>query len=276
MVRLCRREVEASVKTLQPLPQTVSRLMEIAESETATIEQLESLFGADPVLCGKILQVANSAYYGLARQVSSIRSAIMLLGVYTIRGIALSVAMVSALRVGRTVSEAERRLWRHALACAGYAHGIARASRWGVRMAEDAYITGLLHDIGSLLLLMRFPTQYRPLLDLIDQAPEQFSEQEIHTFGCDHADVGAMIAEHWRLPERIVQAIAHHHAPFLPEGDHRLLVAAVMQADRWDFEQVSPVPGELGSLIRLTDEATASIRQRVEGNLESLCQVLFG
>ncbi|GIV06504.1 MAG: hypothetical protein KatS3mg016_2079 [Fimbriimonadales bacterium] len=264
------------MKTLHPLPQTVSRLMEIAESETATIEQLESLLSADPVLCGKILQVANSAYYGLARQVSSIRSAIMLLGVYSIRGIALSVAMVSALRVERHVSEAEQRLWRHALACAGYAHGIAQASRWGLRVAEDAYITGLLHDIGSLFLLTHFPAQYRPLLEQRDHAPEQFLERELHTFGCDHADLSAMIAEHWRLPERIVQAIAHHHAPFLPEGDHRPLVAAVMQADRWDFEQVSEVPTELDSTIRLTDEATASIRQRVEGNLESLCRVLFG
>lgn len=273
---LAQREVEASVKTLQPLPRTVSRLMEMAESETATVEQLESLLGADPVLCGKILQVANSAYYGLARQVSSIRNAIMLLGVYSIRGIALSVAMVSALRVGRTVSEAEQQLWRHAFVCAGYAHGIARASRWGMRVAEDAYITGLLHDIGSLLLLTRFPEQYRPLLEQRDQSPEQFLERELHTFGCDHADLGAMIAEHWQLPERIVQAIAHHHAPFLPEGDHRLLVAAVMQADRWDFEQVSEFPTELDSAIRLTDEATTSIRQRVEGNLESLCRVLFG
>jgi HD-like signal output (HDOD) protein len=119
VVRLNRREVEASVETLQPLPQTVSQLMEIVESETATIEQMESLINADPVLCGKILQVANSAYYGLARQVSSIRGALMLLGVHAIRGIAISVAMVSALRVGRVVCEAEQRLWRHAFVCMG-------------------------------------------------------------------------------------------------------------------------------------------------------------
>jgi len=276
VVRLNRREVEASVETLQPLPQTVSQLMEIVESETATIEQMESLINADPVLCGKILQVANSAYYGLARQVSSIRGALMLLGVHAIRGIAISVAMVSALRVGRVVCEAEQRLWRHAFVCAGYAHGIAQASRWGLRVAEDAYVAGLLHDIGSLLLLTRFPAQYRPLLELANQAPEQFLERELHTFGCDHADVGAMIADHWRLPERIVQAIAHHHAPFLTEGDHRLLVAAVAQADAWDSEPFSTASDDLNSVMRLSDEATASIRQRVEGSLESLCQVLFG
>lgn len=275
MVRLGQREVAASVETLRPLPPTVSRLVEMAESETATLEQLESLLGADPVLCGKVLQVANSAYYGLARQVSSIRGAIMLLGVYAIRGIALSVAMVSVLRVGHTISEAEQRLWRHAFVCAGYAHGIVQASRWGLRLAEDAYVTGLLHDIGSLFLLTRFPAQYRPLLELIDHAPEQFLERELHTFGCDHTDVGAMIAEHWQLPERIVRAIAHHHAPFLPEGDHRLLVASVMQADQWDSEQLTAVPEDLVALIRLGDEAIASIRQRVEGNLEALCQTLF-
>jgi len=272
---LSRREVEAAVRTLRPLPRAVTRLIELVESETATIEQMETLINADPVLCGKILQVANSAYYGLARQVNSIRGALMLLGAHTIKGITLSVAAVAALRTGRAVCEAEHRLWRHAFLCAGYAQGIAQASRWGMRVAEDAYIVGLLHDIGSLFLLTRFPAQYRPLLKRAEQEPELFLERELQTFGCDHADVGAMIADHWTLPERIVQAIANHHAPFLPEGDLRLLAAAAIQADGWEGESFSPPPQELPTLIRLSEEVGQRIRQRVGEHLESLSQILF-
>ncbi len=272
---LSRREVEAAVKTLRPLPRAVTQLIELVESETATIEQMETLINADPVLCGKILQVANSAYYGLARQVNSIRSALMLLGAHAIKGITLSVAAVATLRTGRAVCEAEQRLWRHAFLCAGYAQGIAQASRWGMRVAEDAHIVGLLHDLGSLFLLTRFPAQYRPLLERAAQEPAQFLERELRTFGCDHADIGAMIADHWNLPERIVQAIATHHAPFLPEGDPRLLVAAAMQADQWEEEGFSSPTQELPMLIPLSEEVCNQIRQRVGAHLETLSQILF-
>lgn len=274
-ILLRRQEVEAAVKTLQPLPKAVTQLIELLESESATIEQMETLISADPVLCGKILQVANSAYYGLARQVSSIRGALLLLGAHTVKGITLSVATVAALRAGRAPCEMEQELWRHAFLCAGYAQGMAQASRWGARVAEDAYIAGLLHDIGAIFMLARFPSLYRPLWAEAKREPERFLERELHTFGCDHADIGAMIADHWQLPERIVQTIGEHHAPVLPDGEPRLLVAAVMQADRWEEEQFSPPPEELSTLMRLPDEVSQQIRQRVREHQESLSQILF-
>ncbi|MCS7301004.1 MAG: HDOD domain-containing protein, partial [Fimbriimonadales bacterium] len=249
---------------LQPLPQTVTRLVELVESEAATLEQIEALINADPVLCGKVLQVANSAYYGLARQVNSVRHALLLLGAYTIRGIALSVAVTAALRSGRTVDERERRLWRHAFACAGYAQGIAQARRWGVRTAEDAYVAGLLHDIGMLFLLTRFPERYAPLLREAEENSDRLLERELRQFGYDHADVGAMIADYWRLPQRIVQAIASHHAPCLPEGEARRLTAAVALATQWSEAGFCAPPEALTAFIEISNETAEQIRQRVE------------
>lgn len=273
--RLTRREVEASVRMLQPLPQTVTRLVALVESEGATLEQMEALLSADPVLCGKLLQVANSAYYGLARQVNSIRQALLLLGAYTMRGIVLSIAVSATLSAGRTWSEQEQQLWRQAVVCAGYAQGIAQAHRWGMRTAEDAYVAGLLHNIGTLFLLMRFPAWYAPLLREAANDPAQLLEQELHRFGCDHADVGAMIAAYWRLPERIVQAIASHHAPFLPDGGTQQLTAAVAQAILWSEPRFCAPPEALTAPVCLDDAVTAQIRQRVETHLETLYQVLF-
>ncbi|MCX7992755.1 MAG: HDOD domain-containing protein [Fimbriimonadales bacterium] len=273
---MSRRELEASIRALQPLPRTVAHLVELVESDTATIEQMESLINKDPILCGKILHIANSAYYGMARQISSIRHALLLLGAHTIKGIALSVAVVAALRTESRVDETEQQLWRHSLASASYAQGIVQAARWGQRVAEDAYIAGLLHDIGMVFLFTHFPNQYRSLLKQMECEPEQILEQELHTFGCEHTDVGAMIADHWQLPERIVQAIAEHHAPFLPDGEHQLLVAAVIQADLWEAEGISQPPAELGNKLSLSDDIATRIRQRVETHLESVSQVLLG
>ena len=255
------------------------RLVELLESETATLGEVETLLKAEPVLCGKVLQIVNSAYYGLPRTVSTLQQALMLLGVHAVRGIVLGVAAASTLRGNRLISGAERELWRHSVKVAGYAQGIARACRWGYRLSEDAYIVGLLHDIGSLFLAVRFSGVYHSLV----QTAGDLLSAERELFGYDHADIGAMIAEHWKLPERIVRVIGEHHAPCLPEGDARLLTAAVMQADLWDAEKRgAPVPEaiyprtELSELIRLDEATAAEIRQSVDETVDALCDLLLG
>jgi putative nucleotidyltransferase with HDIG domain len=277
---LTRREIETSVQALRPLPQAVSRLVELMEHETATLTEAESLLQSEPVLCGKVLQVANSAYYGMPRGVSSIRQALILLGAHAVKGIALSVAAINSVRDGRAPTPQERDLWRHAITVAGYAQGIARACRLGTQAVEDAYIAGLLHDIGALLLLTRFPKQFSPILQAGDEPSVLQREREL--FGYDHADIGAMIAEHWKLPERIVRVIGEHHAPCLPEGDIRLLTAAVMQADLWDAKKrgapvsTSAYPrAELSELISIDEAAAAEMRQQVDESVDALCDLLL-
>jgi putative nucleotidyltransferase with HDIG domain len=278
---LTRREVEASVQALRPLPQAVSRLVELMEHETATLAEAETLLQSEPVLCGMVLRVANSAYYGLPRGVSSIRQALILLGAHTVKGIALSVAAVGSVRDARAPTPQERALWRHAITVAGYAQRIARACRLGTQAVEDTYIAGLLHDIGALLLLTRFPKQFSPVLQAGDEQAVLQREREL--FGYDHADIGAMIAEHWQLPERIVRVIAEHHAPYMPEGDTRLLTAAVMQADLWEAEKRgAPVletaypRAELSELIRIDEPTAIEIRQQVDEAVDALCDLLLG
>jgi putative nucleotidyltransferase with HDIG domain len=253
------------------------RLVELLESETATLGEVETLLKAEPVLCGKVLQIANSAYYGLPRAVSTLQQALMLLGVHAVRGIVLGVAAASTLRGNRTVSSIERELWRHSVTVAGYAQGIARASRWEQRIKDDSCTAGLLHDIGAMFLATRFSGVYHSLIQL--EGEPLLAERDL--FGYDHADIGAMIAEHWQLPERIVRVIGEHHAPCLPDGDIRLLVASVMQADLWDAENRG-VPSEtiyptaeLSALIRLDEPTAAEIRQRVDESVDALCDLLL-
>jgi putative nucleotidyltransferase with HDIG domain len=279
IVVVMRREVEASIKALQPLPRAVMRLVELLESETATLGEVETLLKAEPVLCGKVLQIANSAYYGLPRAVSTLQQALMLLGVHAVRGIVLGVAAASTLRGNRAVSAVECELWRHSVRVAGYAQGIARACRWGQRVAEDGYIAGLLHDIGAMFLATHFSGVYHSLI----QAEGELLLAERDLFGYDHADVGAMIAERWQLPERIVRVIGEHHAPCLPEGDARLLTALVMQADLWDAERRGTLPSEttcppaeLSELTRLSEPTAAELRQRVDESVDALCDLLLG
>ncbi|MFN4032110.1 MAG: HDOD domain-containing protein [Fimbriimonadales bacterium] len=266
-----RQEVAEAVKQLRPLPKVVMRLVELLESDTATTEQIEAVMTADPVMCGRVLQVANSAYYGLERQISTIHHALLVLGSQTVKGIALSVAAVGALQTGRGVSAMERGLWRHAFYTALCARTIALTCKWGVRVAEDAYIVGLLHDIGALFLMTRYQARYQPLTAIADEAERL--EHEVQLFGCDHADVGAMIADYWRLPERIVQAIAHHHAPCLPDGENRRLLAAVLQAEAWSHG--GGAPAEVAALVYLGEQERASIEAHAQQQAALYEQMLF-
>lgn len=266
---------------LRPLPQAVSRLVELMENETTTLAEVEALLKTEPVLCGKVLQVANSAYYGLPRGISSIRQALLLLGAHTVKGMALSVAVVTSLHEKPIITAAERALWRCAVTVAGYAQGIARKCRLGALAIEDAYVAGLLHDIGALFLLTRFPKEYQQILQ---SGGEQVTlQRERETFGYDHAEIGAMIAERWRLPERVVRVIGEHHAPFVPEGDIRLLTACVMQADIWDAEargvplqETAEIVQELSQIIRIDESTADQIRQRVDDSVDALCKLLLG
>lgn len=278
---LTRREVEDSVQMLRPLPQAMSRLVELMENETTTLSEVETLLQTEPVLCGKVLQVANSAYYGLPRGVSSIRQALLLLGAHAVKGMALSVAVVASLHGGRTITAAERDLWRHAATVAGYAQGIARRCRLGGLATEDANVAGLLHDIGALFLLTRFPKEYQQILQSGGEPTNLQQEREL--FGYDHAEIGAMIAEHWKLPERIVRVIAEHHAPLVPEGDIRLLTACVMQADIWSIEaqgipisETTDIAQELSQIVQVDEMAANQIRQRVDNAIDALCKLILG
>ncbi|MGQ9657526.1 MAG: HDOD domain-containing protein [Fimbriimonadales bacterium] len=266
---------------LRPLPQAVSRLVELMENETTTLAEVEALLLTEPVLCGRMLQVANSAYYGLPREISSIRQALLLLGAHTVKGMALSVAVVASLRDKPTITAAERALWRCAVRVAGYAQGIARECRLGALAMEDAYVAGLLHDIGKLFLLTRFPEAYQPIL----QSGSAYTnlQQERKIFGYDHAEIGAMIAERWRLPERVVRVIGEHHAPFVPEGDIRLLTACVMQADIWDAEaqgvpmsETTEIVQELSQILRIDEVTAQQIRQHVDDSVDALCKLMLG
>jgi HD-like signal output (HDOD) protein len=102
---------------------------------------------------------------------------------------------------------------------------------------------------------------------------QALQEHEAKVFGCDHADVSAMIADHWRLPERIVQAIAHHHAPYLPDGESRRLVIVIKQVEAWGRAETDQ-PDEITPLVRLSEDMQAQIHARAQQQTELYEQIL--
>ncbi len=284
VLRTVEQEVRQAIHQLPPLPRVVSKLIELVESENATIDQIAELIATDPALTAKVLHLANSAYYGLSRSIGTVKQALLVLGLHTVKNLVLGIAVMSAMRSGRHPTPVEIELWEHAYTCAGIAREIGRRVRMSTQGLEDTYMAGLLHDIGRILLATRFPTQYQKTVESAPQYPTLL-EAEQAILGTDHTVVGSFIAERWNLPPLLVQAIAEHHAPHLPDGSRRPILAAVMLADYWSHLQtggkeggiVYPTPpAEVWALFSLTEEEREAIVQKVLEHVKAVRQVIVG
>ncbi len=284
VLRTVEQEVKQAIHQLPPLPGVVAKIVELVESESATVDQIEELIATDPVLTAKVLHLANSAYYGLSRSISTVKQALLVLGFHTVKNLVLGVAVMSALRTGRHPTAQEIALWEHAYTCAGIAREIARRARLSARNIEDTYMGALLHDIGRILLVTRFPSHYQKVIEKAN-LHTTLLEAEQAIVGTDHAEVGGKITEKWNLPPLLVQIVAEHHAPSLPEGPIRPILSAVMVADYWSHLLLGgeeggiafPVPPpEASALFSISEPEREAIVQKVGEHLSAIRQVIVG
>jgi HD-like signal output (HDOD) protein len=281
MAGTIRKDIERAVNELPALPTLVSRLVELVESESATADQIEQLITTDPALTVKVLHLANSAYYGLTRTISTVKQAVIVLGFHTVKNLVLGVSAFMALRGARAPSAFEVGLWEHSFACAGIAREIMIVTERGIRQAENAFMAGLLHDIGVLFLYTRFPKEYERVMRAA-QPDGARHEVEGEILGTDHAEVGALITDSWGLPPMLVRLIGNHHAPYLPEDELRLPAACLMLADSWSHQQIAtehgfatpPHPPEAEEVVKLPDERRDAILQRVFDSVAAMRQVI--
>jgi HD-like signal output (HDOD) protein len=198
---------------LDPLPATVSGLAALVVREDWSLAEATHLVEFDPALTGRLLRLANSAATAGLSPVTTAREAIQRVGI----GPALAFAAASGLGryLRRALPEyglAEGHLWRHAVASALAADRIAKRSE--VHLPPEVFAAALLHDIGKIVLARFLDAEHLSRLAAArEQGAVSSLEAEIATLGVTHAELGGLIAAHWRLPERIVSGLIHHHAP---------------------------------------------------------------
>jgi len=199
-----------SIQGLPPLPEAVCRLCELAGDLDADIHEMARVIAEDQALTTRILRIANSAFYGLSGRVRTVSHAIVVLGFREIRNLALGVT-VFALRYGRDRSSPldHTDFWRHALAVASAARMIA--THVGLADPEEAYVAGLIHDVGKLVLVEHFPDEYTEALWQANSDGCPLNEAERAILGTDHAEVGRKLCEQWKLPGALVHGVALHH-----------------------------------------------------------------
>lgn len=224
------RAVIENITSLPTLPTVAEKINQLLENPQTTAEEIGKAITTDQALTAKVLKLVNSAFYGFPGRISTITHAIVILGFSTIKNIVLTTSIFEAFRKSRNAqSEFDMEaFWLHCIACGAAAQTIARKS--GFKEWESCFIAGLIHDIGKTILF-----QYRPkeFLQIIEHAKAQgqlFYDCERTLFDITHPQIGALLAQRWRLPHNLHCAIEHHHAP-LPSHPHYLMTAIVHAAD---------------------------------------------
>jgi len=207
--RIARKRL-LSTEELPTLPDVVRRILEITGDPLSSTRQLTQLIERDPALTGNLLKLVNSAYFGFSRRIYQVHDAVVLVGYATIRGLALGTSVITALKTGPNLDA--RGFWEHALATAIATDLIAR--ELGHEKAEMAFIAGLLHDVGGLVMALALPERRWPPAGPEDADP---LEQEISAYGMTHAAAGGAISRKWRFPPELTRAIEEHHPD--PHGD---------------------------------------------------------
>jgi len=207
------KQLISQIETLPSLPAHYNELIEELNSPDASLKKISQMIAQDISMTAKMLQLANSAYFGLVRPVSDPAQAVILLGLDLVRIIVLSLSVFSQFDQASMGQITPDRLQEHGLAVGMLARRIAEAEQLEPKEVDYACTAGLLHDVGKLVLAANLPERYAAVLARVARTEIGLIEAEREVFGASHAEVGAYLMGLWGLPTPIVEALAFHHHP---------------------------------------------------------------
>ena len=217
--------VVGCVEEISTLPQIALRVLEIAGNPEAGATELKRVVEGDPTLSARVLRMVNSAAYALATRCENLHHAISFLGFNQVRNLAMTASVASVFKSDERIGTYGRRqLWEHLLSV-----GIAArlvATRCGVREFEDAFLAGLLHDIGLIVLDQHVHEHFEVIMTNLD-ATKSLPQNERDVLGFDHTTLGEAVAQTWKFPTSTIAAIRHHHDSHRFDGESAAVVRCV-------------------------------------------------
>jgi putative nucleotidyltransferase with HDIG domain len=206
----------ASVDRLHPIPSNVTRILKEMDSPDVTIAIIAEYLGLDQALTALTIQVSNSVGLGYSRNCSTLQEAVMRIGLKRLKSILMAAAALGSVNqslAGYRLGAGD--LWNHALATAIASEKLAGV--FGLKKREEAYVAGMLHDIGKLLLDQFVLTDYTKILNFMNQYKMPLWQAESKLIGVDHAQVGGLMGERWDFPAPLIETIRYHHYPVLAQ-----------------------------------------------------------
>ncbi|GJQ60120.1 MAG: HDOD domain-containing protein [Candidatus Scalindua sp. AMX11] len=207
------KKIVAGIKDLPSLPSLYGMIIDEMKSPDASIKKVGEIISQDVSMSAKVLQIVNSAYFGLPRKLTDSQQAAVYLGIETLKALVLSIHVFSSFtKEAEALGLSLTQMWKHSFTVARLAKEIARGEKADTKILEESFISGILHDIGKLILL-KVPDQCSKIKNFIDLTGGSPLEAEYSVLKTSHAELGAYLLGIWGLPDRIVETIAFHHEP---------------------------------------------------------------
>lgn len=195
---------------LRPFPVTASRIATACQDENATASQIGAIISQDPALAMKLLNTANSPIYGHSGQIRSVQDATVVIGLRALKNLVLSAAVGEVFGNGdAATAQSREKLLEHSIACGSIARTLASVTGLGV--PEEAFLGGMIHDVGKLFFSDHRPDEYSEIL--VKATTNTIVDTELQIFGIAHTSVGGECSRTWGLPDEISDVICFHHQP---------------------------------------------------------------
>ena len=212
------RDLEIMIMTasdLPTIPVVATKVMQLIENESATAEELAKVVASDPAVAARVLKISNSSFYGCQRQIQTLSHAIVVLGFATLKSL---VVAASVKQVYQPYGLTEKMLWEHSFGAGLASRIIAKESR--LVSQEEAFLGGLFHDIGKIIMNTMNSTQFQDAMQRCYNDGLTFEEAERQVYSYTHSEVGGLVIKKWNFPGILMHAVLNHHTfDFAPDED---------------------------------------------------------
>ena len=259
------RNIVDKIHNLPTPPIVFTQITKVINNPYTSAQEIGAIIAEDPALTAKVLKLTNSAYYGVSRSITSVKQAIVILGLDAIKSLVISASVFEAMpAAGSLTKEYLENFWRHSLVVAVMAKIISKSVKRGfLQDAEIAFSSGLLHDIGKLIIVSHAPEDYSTIKTMQQQSSASEIEIEFAVLEFTHADLGSYLTSKWSLPGEICFAIMNHHSREAMEVDS---LAAIMHladhlayknemARQQDIEYSNPFFDEVWEILGLDSQS---------------------
>ena len=225
--------VISNIRNLPTPPIVFHQIQKVINDPNVSAEQIATILSEDPAMSAKVLRLTNSAFYGLSREIESVKHAVVIIGLEAIKNLVLSASVLDMFKGKSLDSDFQEKFWRHSLATAFGCRLVAKKYRSNAHVDPDAaFSAGLLHDIGKMVISCFLDKQNEEFIAArsADKTKLDF-EIETDLFDFTHADIGGFLGEQWKIPEKIREAIIYHHNP--PEVTSETAFVSVVYFANW-------------------------------------------
>ncbi len=262
-----------AVDRMPAFPKSVLRVLELTRNPDVAPKDIVEVIEKDPVLAAQILRVINSAFYAMPNKVSSVSQAVVMLGINTVKNLAIRTAAVGMIPKTNSAGFDTDAYLLHSLGCAEISRLLAQ--EFDDCDSTEAYVAGLLHDFGKIMFTLHMPGPFRSALQQTAADQTDLIDAERKHLRVDHTLAGAMLAEKWRFPEALIDAIRNHHEPPPPAGLERTLFIAnqlvkVLAFGHSGNGKIVPLPPGLAGKLGDSYEAIATALPNIDKHLQQV------